>query len=346
MLQQYALQTGLLDAKSVPFGMSPAFLEKDPNTEQHFLRIRGHPFGRYENHVPFFRGIPPYIVHFFFIQTVMTCGLDISDMNIERPDSRVVVQVLVLLHQAIEQRSRSLPPHINLEPKNTKQSFAKLYRDGQAKIIHSIREELESVIHKLRTPIQSLEPARPHLLSIADALADIHTISADSAAIFQKGVQKHNLHDPQDGNLIWTLLLTTTLASWLSLQDSSPATPPWLTAVLKNPLPALEDGIEDAETYSFLDEHFGDFFEYPGLGGRSTEVVMERLDDLGLTLDVSRSGGFVKERTENLSVRLVMWGMGVAERDVLSIAEGGGVKKCLVVGGDGGEWVYGDAVDV
>ncbi|KAF2849847.1 SET domain-containing protein [Plenodomus tracheiphilus IPT5] len=351
MLQQYAQEMGLLDARSVPFGMSPSFLEKDPNSEQHFLRTWNHPFGRYENHVPFFRGIPPYIVHFFFIQTVMTSGLDITEIDVERPGSRVTVQVLVLLHQALEQRSRSLPLHIDLEPKNMKQKFAKIYRDGQAKIIHSIREELKAAIDRLRIPGKHSLPVIPILLSVTDGLTSMKAFFPAGAEEFQKGLQKHNLHDPQDGKMIWTLLLITTIASWLSTENSEEPVPPkWFSDVLKVPLPALEDGIEDAETYTFIDENFDDFLHYPGSGPEDS--AMEKLDDLGLACKTQGTDmGFIRGPTENLGARLIMWGMKIAEQDVVPVFEDGDMKKCLFVmprgsGGAavGGEWMYEDVV--
>ncbi|KAH9864015.1 hypothetical protein J1614_009948 [Plenodomus biglobosus] len=344
-LQQYAQEMGLLDARSIPFGMSPAFLEKDPNNEQHFLRTRDHPFGRYQNDIPFFRGIPPYIVHFFFIQTVMTCGLEGTTINVERPDPRIVLHVLVLLHQAIEQRSRSLPLHIELIPKNGKQKFAKIYRDGQAKIIHSIRQELQTVIDKLRIPSSHPTPVRPRLLSIHDALTSMETFFPQQAEMFQKGMQKHDLHDPEDGTMIWPLLLTTTVASWLSANNSEDPVPPaWFSNVLKIPMPALEDGIEDGETYNFIDENFDDFFRYPpeSAVGMTGDSAMEKLDQLGRTFELQSSdAGFIKGPTENLSARLVMWGMKVADQDILPVFEEGVVKRCLFVR----EWGGGGAVE-
>ncbi|KAJ4307631.1 hypothetical protein N0V94_009667, partial [Neodidymelliopsis sp. IMI 364377] len=125
MLQQYASELGLLDPSNVPFGMDTAFLSTDPNNEQHFLRAKDHPFGRYNNHVPFFRGIPPYIVHFFFIQALLSSETPLDDINIEHPGDRLTLQVLTLIHQALTQRSSTLPLTSRLEPQTAPQKFAK-----------------------------------------------------------------------------------------------------------------------------------------------------------------------------------------------------------------------------
>lgn len=349
-LQQHATSMGLLEAANIPFGMSTDFLEKDPNTEQHFLRVRGHPFGRYENNVPFLRGIPPYIVQFFFIQTVMTLDLDLSATDLARPGARITLHVLTLLHQAIEQRSLTLPLESSQEPKNDKQSYATLYRNGQARVIHSIRRELEAAIRSLRIPQGTPPQMATALLSIPDALATLADFPNESNK-FRTGLTTHDLHSPSDEGTIWTLLLMSLITISLSASSS---TDHLLFSIARDlftrhPLPSLEDGIEDAETYTFIDEHLGDFLPSTNPGGSPMEV----LDDIGLEyhkrprgqVDVAARGSPV----ENLGARLVMWAMRVVEQDVVAVREGGKMKRCLYVrslGMDGTwsdeEWVYRD----
>ncbi|XPS92274.1 hypothetical protein M3J09_001673 [Ascochyta lentis] len=333
---------GLLDPSSVPFGMDKAFLSTDPNKEQHFLRAEGHPFGRYDNCVPFFQGIPPYIVHFFFIQTLLSTETALDEVKVERPEERITLQVLVLLHQALTQRSSTLPLTLSTSPANTKQRFAKTYRDGQARIIHAVRLELQSAIDALLVPQHST--TLPHrsssLLPLPTALAALHAEYPSAATHFTQGMQKHNLsHSPHDSRLTWTLLLITYAS--LILTNASNAS--GLNAELlerlgaAHPLPHLEDGIEDGETYSFLDEHVADFLALDA-GLDPCQV----LDELGLSF-VEQGGAFVDGPTENLGVRLMMWGMGVVQDGVLAVAGvgEGGVEMCLFVGSrDGmGEWM-------
>ncbi|KAJ4989442.1 set domain protein [Stagonosporopsis vannaccii] len=352
-LMQYATQMGLMKPESVPFGMDTSFLQTDPNKEQHFLRAKGHPFGRYENHVPFFRGLPPYIVHFFFIQTVLSCDIPPDDINTERPGERITLQVLTLLHQALTQRSSTLPLTLAAEPKNTKQRFAKTYRDGQAKIIHAVRSELQSAINTLLLPPTSPTlPQRSYLLSLPHALAALRTEYPAAFATFSAGMQKHRLQptttSPDHSRLLWTLLLTTYASLVLTNADNASGETSSLLASLTatHPLPRIEDGIEDADTYSFVDEHLDDFV---ALQGQGEELgPSDVLDDLGLTFVQAKEGEgegegegvFVDGPTENLGVRLIMWGMRVVQEDVVGVMGEKGVEMYLFVrgNGEGGGW--------
>lgn len=70
------------------------------------------------------------------------------------------------------------------------------------------------------------------------------------------------------------------------------------------------------------------------------------LDDLVLTFVKAKDGetAFVDGPTENLGVRLLMWGMSVAQADVLPVIGQAGAEMCLFVEGMGGkgEWMYRD----
>jgi hypothetical protein len=351
-LQQYAEQLGLLRAESVPFGMSTDFLATDPNKEQHFLRAKGHPFGRYDNHIPFFRGIPPYIVHFFFIQSVITLEYDVSTINVARPEPRTTLQVLVLLHQALRQRCSTLPIEIPQEPKNEKQQYAKHYRDGQAKIIHAVRQELQATVTKLCTP----NPESTHriLYSMRDILEMFDADLPKQARKFFNGIQQHSLLGQQNNSLAWTSLLTVLVAVMVTAGSETDKGIFGMLRVscARHPLPALEDGIEDAETYTFVDEHLWDFLHLASSDPYATPTDV--LDDLGLTFVKQLAGddasAFIRGRTENLGARVIMWAMKVVELDVVTVQEEGCVNRCLYItpqrtGGEAGSdegWMYED----
>ncbi|KAJ6198665.1 hypothetical protein J3E72DRAFT_238787 [Bipolaris maydis] len=348
-LQQYAHQLGLLDGKNVPFEMTRDFLATDPNKEQHFLRTRGHPFGRYGNNVPFFRGVPPYIVHFFFIQTIITAEVDVNSIDVARPGARITLQVLVLLHQALEQRCASLPLRIEQEPQNTKQKYAKIYRDGQARIIHSVRQELQAAVARLRASDQ--EASNRSLHSLSDILSTLEKDMPTAAAKFTAALRKHGLDKTHDEGLKWALLLTALISIMLTTPDTDNASVFNLVRSLcaYHALPTLEDGIEDVETYTFVDEHLVDFVHLPSAD--PSAMPSDVLDDLGLTFvnqpADSTAPVFINGRTENLGARIIMWAMKVAERDVVPVFEDGGIRKCLYApcGGGGETWMYED-VDV
>lgn len=331
-LQQYAQQLGLMRPENVPFGMNPSFLEADVNSAQHFVRAKNHPFGRYENHIPFFRGIPPQFVHIFFIQALLAINTDISDIDTEHPGSRITVRVLTLLHQAITQRAQTLPLSISLQPRNEKQKYAKIYRDGQAKIIHSIRGELEDAMNKLRAPRCEIPHNRRSLISLAEAIAELQP---DEAEYFGKGIEKHGLGNRADEPMRWTLVFVCSAAYTLIHKDRDAS--PWLAYFFAlHPLPALEDGIEDADTYSFVDDNLSGFLMLP-----ANKDVIEKLDDIGDTYEhVARDDEavLVKGKTENLGARLIMWGMQVTEREVLRVSVEGWAGMCVFVGvGEGGD---------
>ncbi|KAF3034610.1 hypothetical protein E8E12_005384 [Didymella heteroderae] len=341
-LMQYAMQMGLMQASSVPFGMDTSFLSTDPNKEQHFLRAIGHPFGRYLNQVPFFQGIPPYIVHFFFIQTILSLELDLQDVDVAKPGERITLQILVLLHQALTQRSASLPLTLALEPRNTKQRFAKAYRDGQADIIHAVRSELSVALSALLVPSTSALPTRSALLTLTNGLAALRAEYPAAARTFEAGLKKHGLDDPQDERLVWTLVLVTYASLILTnAENASGLNSDLLTRLAKqHPLPRVEDGIEDADMYTFIAEHLADFVKLDGQGDGlgPTDV----LDDLGETFVRSEEeDAFIQGPTENLGVRLVMWGMGVAAADVVPVITGDDrAEMCLFVRGDGEGWMH------
>lgn len=338
-LMQYATQMGLMQPESVPFGMDTSFLHTDPNKEQHFLRAKGHPFGRYQNHIPFFRGIPPYIVHFFFIQTILSLEINLEDIDVQTPGERITLQILTLLHQALTQRSSTLPPILSITPKNTKQSFAKSYRDGQATIIHAVRAELASALSALRVAPNTPLPSRSALLTLSNGLSALRTEYPAAATRFSAALAKHKLISPHHDRTIWALLLVTYAALILTNADNASGINASLLSSLTRThrLPAVEDGIEDGETYAFIDEHLGDFVVLEGQEKGGDLGPVEMLDDLGVTF-VKAPGGeaaFVDGPVENLGVRLVMWGMGVVGRDVLGIVAEEGVEMCLFVEGEG-----------
>ncbi len=334
MLQEYAQETGLLKPENVPFGMPTEFLNTDLKTEQHFLRVKNHRLGRYENHVPFFRGIPPAIVHLFFVQTMLKLDIEVDDINTEYPGIQIVLHVLVLLHQAIEQRCHILPYTMEQEPKNEKQRYAKMYRDGQAIIIHSIRRELEAAIDKVRPQDSNFFERRPILLNLTKAIMVLQAEFPKAAKTFEQGIEQHGLHDPEDESICWTLLLITFASQILIKPSHDSLISTWLHDFFtRQPLPSLEDGIEDAETYAFIDMHLDDFLHLPSSAADSTPTDV--LDDVGLALP-AHSQSTLKAtpilfttRTENLGVRLIMWAMNVSEQELLPVSEGGVVKKCL-----------------
>jgi hypothetical protein len=159
------------ESENVSFGMPKSLLEGNPGEEQHFLRPRGHVFGHYENAIPWLRRIPAWIVHSAFVATCMQLGHTPEDIDIRDPAGIIVLQVLLQLYEAVRVKSLLLQTATQTqttEPQNVMQTYAKIYRDGQAKIIHGIRRELGAVISKLR--VSSKMPPSPAIITTTEAL--------------------------------------------------------------------------------------------------------------------------------------------------------------------------------
>ena len=200
-----------------------------------------------------------------------------------------------------------------------------MYRDGQAKIIHSVCDELECVLAKLRTPTSSMQPS---LLSINDVLAAI--LTSDSRK-FKRAVEKHDIAG--DERLTFTLLLVCLATHHLTHKLASDASPSaWLRYLYAlHPLPLIEEGIEDAETYTFIDEHLSDFLK---LSGQQDGDVMQQIDDIGLQYKGEDDGdvpALIRDKTDNLGVRVIMWCMKVVEKECVGVLEKDGVRQCLYV---------------
>ncbi|CAI6320889.1 unnamed protein product [Periconia digitata] len=167
-----AKDTGLYNPNQVPFGLPQSAVDSDQSVEQHFLRPRAHPFGHYENNVPWLRGIPPWIMHSTFVATVMQLGHTPENTDSRKPTGMLVLHVLLHLYEAIRVKSLLFPDSAHKSNEtyaNVKQQQASIYRNGQAKVIHSILAELQAVLSNLRVRDQ-IPPASPALITTTEAL--------------------------------------------------------------------------------------------------------------------------------------------------------------------------------
>ncbi|KAF2449464.1 SET domain-containing protein [Karstenula rhodostoma CBS 690.94] len=188
-IEQAAQSMNMFEPANIPFGMDTSFLTADPTEEPEYLRPKGHPFGRYQNRLPFFRAIPPRIVHMFFIQALMNLNMHPEHIQADSVPSRIVLETLLLTYEAIDNRSQSLPlsPQRQAPFSNDKQKYATIYRDGQAKILHSIRAELKAVLDVLRS--QDGVPARPVIISTTEVLMRLSAEFPSHAAHFKSGLE-------------------------------------------------------------------------------------------------------------------------------------------------------------
>ncbi|KAJ4359788.1 uncharacterized protein N0V89_000344 [Didymosphaeria variabile] len=188
-IEQAARSMKMFEPSNIPFGMDTSFVTAELNEEPEYLRPKGHPFGRYENRLPFFRAIPPRIVHTFFIQALTNLNLNPADNQPDSIPPRVIFETLLLTYEAIDKRSQTLRLSLNRSSpfSNNKQKYAIIYRDGQAKILHAIRDELKAVFNTLR--IHDGVPQRPVIISTTEALARLTAEFPSYAAHFKAGLE-------------------------------------------------------------------------------------------------------------------------------------------------------------
>jgi hypothetical protein len=189
-IEQAARSMKMFEPANIPFGMDISFLTTEANEEPEYLRPEGHPFGRYKSRLPFFRAIPPRIVHMFFIQALMNLNIHPEHIQADSVPSRIVLETLLLTYEAIDKRSQTLPlsPQRQTPFPNDKQRYATIYRDDQAKILHSIRAELKGVFDALR--LHDSVPTRPVILSTTEALMLLSAQFPTHAAHFQSSLEE------------------------------------------------------------------------------------------------------------------------------------------------------------
>jgi hypothetical protein len=98
-----------------------------------------------------------------------------------RPPSRVTFEVLWKLYEAIDRKSQALPlgGAARITISSDKQRYASIYRDGQAKIIHAVREELWTVLEKLMVR-NEMPPQKPAIVSTTEVLIVLETYHPES----------------------------------------------------------------------------------------------------------------------------------------------------------------------
>ncbi|KAF2690194.1 SET domain-containing protein [Lentithecium fluviatile CBS 122367] len=350
-MEEALRKVGLYKPENVPFGMSKAFLASNPNQEQQYLRTRGHPFERYENSVCFLRGIPPWIVHLHFIMVLQNLGIEPASVDKAHPPARIVFDILLKLYEALEMKSRLLP--ILDSPRtfpNIKQKYAYIYRNGQARIIHAVREELRAVFDKLQVQNQ-MSPSRPVIISTTEALIALKSDFPEHYQRFENGLKIYydttiltwSSYSAQISALeeadhpaelsVWKVLLfalahlyTTTFEKRDKLVHR------WIQALQQlHPLPTVA-AVDDEEPV-FDDDMLGDF----------VHGVKRPIRDLNHTVVQEELPLELGEPTgERLGDRVAAWADGVVERCAFQLDGSERMLMYLETGDEAvdGEWAY------
>jgi hypothetical protein len=192
--------------KYIPFGMDTSFLHDNAATDVSYLRTPGHILGRYKNDIPFFRGFPPHIVFTAYVQALQIRNLEVEEAYQFGESGRLALGTLLLLYGAIQIKCVRLPlPYRAVSDSlNAKQRFASIYRDGQAKIWHTMRRELKAVLEKLRTRKSEDLQGRPIIITFEQALTTFEVTGCpDYRDQFKEGILKLSVNDEEQ----WIMLL-------------------------------------------------------------------------------------------------------------------------------------------
>lgn len=216
-VEQVALKPGGFyydaeDQNHVPFGIELDFSNQGLGQETYYLRTPGHIFGRYANNSPFFRGFPPFIV--FMAYTMVRRARDITAQNFElqhtsgrmQPAGRAVLATLIQLYGIIEVKCAQLqyPCSPPTSFRNSKEKYAFIYRNGQARIWDTMRRELRTVLQKLRFQSHKQITRAPVVVTFTEALIVMRDEHPQVASQFTDGMELVQQKGEQE---MWVFLL-------------------------------------------------------------------------------------------------------------------------------------------
>jgi hypothetical protein len=188
--------------EEIPFGMDVAYIKGARSRPPYYVRTRGHPFGRYTNSIPCFRGFPPYHVLANYLIALRARDKTVNDLPSAPPSGRLVLATLLGLYRAMQVKCAQLAtPSANLPMENAKQSHAYIYRSGQAALCSTMRRELEAVLDSLRvTGLEAGSRVEAAIFTTTDALG----ILKAEYPLYYDQVVKYQ-HDGEE--MLWVLLL-------------------------------------------------------------------------------------------------------------------------------------------
>jgi hypothetical protein len=117
-----------------------------------FIRGRAHFAGGYANPwpaLPCLRGVPPMLVR--TIRTMVGESFELEGGDRDEREGMLWYATLDTLAARMKQKSDDIRQFDGTltTPRNKKQEYAKIYRDGQLKILEEVWEELNSVLEDL-----------------------------------------------------------------------------------------------------------------------------------------------------------------------------------------------------
>ncbi|KAF2659970.1 SET domain-containing protein [Lophiostoma macrostomum CBS 122681] len=204
-----------LREEQIHFEMDVSYIKGPQSRPPHYIRTTGHPFGRYANSIPCFRGFPPYHVLANYLIALRARGIALDDVPPGPTTGRLVLATLLGLYRAVQVKCSQLATRSSDQQLgNAKQSHAYIYRTGQAALCHAIRKELEAVLDSLRVAVPEVGTlGQAAIFTIPDALDALKAEFPLYYDQFTKG--KHNSEEET-----WVLLLGAFAAISLTPQPS------------------------------------------------------------------------------------------------------------------------------
>lgn len=168
--------------------------------------------------------IPPHLLELFYYLVLHERGLPITPIPSSDPSTfllqsskgrKYLPRIAFLLFSSLLPKITKITssdPQLPSEPENDKQRYAKVYRDGQRRILLSLREGLLGFQRSLR-PSGPLE-IRAYVLTLEEALAALRTDNSQGCEDFTTGIKSalgiDDLADVRGSDLeqhLWVLYL-------------------------------------------------------------------------------------------------------------------------------------------
>ncbi|KAF2493363.1 SET domain-containing protein [Lophium mytilinum] len=269
--------------------LDPKDMTEDDFGRDLYLRAPDCKLGRYDNHHSWLGGIPPLLFKVALGIYLYTTSRP-ENLRYDRLDAkpgRHIIGAVRQLLQVLEVRRQKIAGGApTSEPANTRQHYARIYRNGQLSVVNCNIAELRKVLPQFvgeRSTV--LSPSS--ILTTRDAITQLETENPDAARAFVEGVNKV-LVDPMNAaemqaadceDIVWVFWLTYAYV----LTENNPPSKihAWLRnlrAFYKFKLRDFDSGVEEAyvpPAYPFAAEKIA---EVAGELGGAWTTCTERKD--------------------------------------------------------------------
>ncbi|KAH7135847.1 hypothetical protein B0J11DRAFT_576404 [Dendryphion nanum] len=201
----------------LPFGMDTK-LCSPPFDSDVLIRPRNSPLGRYKNTVPTLGACPPQYVLSNYLAALHQRQMKPSSVQTPgSPGVRITLATIKPFYELVRRRQSGLPliSPVTEPAQNAKQRYAAIYRDSQAKLLHSLYSELNELFDNVRVAHRA---PRQCIITTTEALLALKQEHPDDYENFKVGIQAGwpdfdvdediaSLVESREEHLIWAILL-------------------------------------------------------------------------------------------------------------------------------------------